>query len=121
MSQAKRAANMHKIVYKKTSYDASYSASIVDRGANGGIAGDDVSIVEQLHRSVDIQGINNHQFNNMPIITDSGVVKSQRGDIIVILHQYSYMGKGPPFILQHRLNFSRTMLMTVPSKLEVGS
>ena len=86
MSQAKRAANVHKIVYKVSSYDASYSASLVDRGANGGIAGDDVRIIEQLHRSVDIQDINNHQLNNIPIVTAAGVAKSQRGDVIVILH-----------------------------------
>ena len=40
MSQAKRVANMHKIVYKVCSYDTSYSASLVDREANKGIAGD---------------------------------------------------------------------------------
>ena len=54
MSQAKRSANVHKIIYKVSSYDASYSASLVDREVNGGIAGDDVIIVEWLHRSVDI-------------------------------------------------------------------
>ena len=78
----------------QSSYDASYSASLVDRGANEGIAGDDVRIVEQLNRSIDIQGINNHQLNNIPIVTAAGVAKSQKGDIIVIMHQYAYMGKG---------------------------
>ena len=73
---------------------ASCTASLVDRRANGGISGDDVRIVEQLHRSVEIQGINNHQLNNIPIVTSAGVAKSQRGDIIVILNQYAYMGKG---------------------------
>ena len=37
MSQAKRTANVHKIFYKVSSYDASYTASLVDRGANGGL------------------------------------------------------------------------------------
>ena len=94
MSQAKRAANVHKMVYKVSSHDASYTASLVDRGANEGIDGDAVRIVEQLHRSIDIQVINNHQLNNIPIVTAAGVSKSQRGDIIVILHQYAYMDKG---------------------------
>ena len=46
------------------------------------------------HRSVDIQGIDNHQLNNVPIVTAAVVTKSQRGDVIVILNQYAYMGKG---------------------------
>ena len=53
-----------------------------------------VQIEQNLHIYVDIQGINNHQLNNIPIVTSAGVTKSQRGDIIVILHQYAYMGKG---------------------------
>jgi hypothetical protein len=34
-------------------------ASLVDRGANGGIAGEDVRIIETTLRSVDIQGLDN--------------------------------------------------------------
>ena len=85
---------MHNIIYKVKSYDTSHSSSLVDRGANGGIAGHDVRIIERLHRCVDIQGINNHQLNDIPIVTAAGVTKSQRGDIIVVLHQYAHIGKG---------------------------
>ena len=65
-------------------------ASLVDRGANGGIAGEDVRIIfKTMRSSVDIQGIDNHQVTNIPIVTSTGgVVQSQRGDVIAILHQY---------------------------------
>jgi hypothetical protein len=42
-------------------------ASLVDRGANGGIAGEDVRIIETTLRSINIQGIDNHQVANIPI------------------------------------------------------
>ena len=70
------------------------SSALVDRGANGGIAGDDVRIIEKTLRHVDIQGIDNHQVNNIPIVTAGGVVQSQRGPVIAILHQYAYVGRG---------------------------
>ena len=61
LSQSKsRTGNIHNIVYNIKSYDTSHSSSLVDRGANGGIAGQDVRIIERLHRCVDIQGIDNH-------------------------------------------------------------
>ena len=41
-----------------------------------------------------MQGIDNHQLKNIPIVTAAGVTKSQRSNIIVILHQYAYVGKG---------------------------
>ena len=86
--------NVHNIIYKVTAYDTSYESSLVDRGANGGIAGNDVRIIEKLHRHVDVQGIDNHQITHIPIVTAGGVTKTQRGNIILILHQYAYVGKG---------------------------
>ena len=69
-------------------------ASLVDRGANGGVAGEDVRVIFKTLRSVDIQGLDNHQVSNIPIATVGGVVKSQRGDVIAIMHQYAYIGRG---------------------------
>jgi hypothetical protein len=69
--------------------------SLIDRGANGGVAGDDVRIINQSpHRKVDIQGLDNHQVNSVPIVTAGGVMQTQNGDVIAILHQYAYHGKG---------------------------
>jgi hypothetical protein len=69
-------------------------ASLVDRGVNGGIAGEDVRIISMTMRNVDVQGLNNHQVTNIPIVTAGAVVKSQQGDVIVILHQYAHIGRG---------------------------
>jgi hypothetical protein len=68
--------------------------SLVDRGANGGVAGNDVRVIFKTNRTVDIRGIDNHQVTNIPIGTVGGVVNSQKGPIIVIMHQYALLGKG---------------------------
>ena len=41
----------------------------MDRGANGGIAGIDVKVIATSDRSVDIQGIDNHQLTDVKIGT----------------------------------------------------
>jgi hypothetical protein len=66
----------------------------VDRGANGGVAGEDVRGIFKTLRSVDIQGLDNHQVSNIPIVTAGGVIKSQCGDVIAIMHQHAYIGRG---------------------------
>ena len=91
---SKRSANVNEILYHVRAHDTSSSVSLIDRGANGGIAGKDVRIIEHLNRRVDVQGIDNHQINDIPIVTAGGVTKTQKGDVILILHQYAYVGKG---------------------------
>ena len=79
---------------------ASYSTStckgaLVDRGANGSIAGEDVRIIStDPIRQVDVQGIDNHQVVNIPIVTAGAVINTQKGEVIAIMHQYAYIGKG---------------------------
>ena len=85
---------MHEIVYRVRAYDTKATVSLVDRGANGGIAGADVRVIEKLHRQVDVQGIDNHQITNIQIVTAGGVTRTQRGEVILILNQYAYVGKG---------------------------
>jgi len=70
--------------------------SLVDRGANGGVAGSDVRVIHRhTDRSVEIEGIDNHRMLDIPLCTVGGVVSTQHGDVILIMHQYAYTGKGP--------------------------
>ena len=68
--------------------------SLVDRGANGGVAGYDEPIVIKTHRTVEIKGIDNHHVNNIDIGTVGGLVHTLQGPMISIMHQYSLLGKG---------------------------
>jgi hypothetical protein len=40
--------------------------------------------------SDDICGIDNHEITSIPIVTAGAVARSQRGDVILIIHQYTY-------------------------------
>jgi hypothetical protein len=87
------AVNQH-IQYWASSHCQVRTGALVDRGANGGIAGDDVRVINRTGQQVDVQGIDNHQIVDIPIVTAGAVVKLQCGEVIIILHQYSYTGKG---------------------------
>jgi hypothetical protein len=68
--------------------------SLIDRGANGGVAGEDVRVIFRTSRTVDIKGIDNHHVRHIGIGTFGGVVNTQKGPVIAIMHQYVLLGKG---------------------------
>ncbi|KAL7578501.1 hypothetical protein ACA910_011564 [Epithemia clementina (nom. ined.)] len=70
------------------------SFQLVDRGANGGLAGDDMSILHKTGRKVDISGIDNHEVNNLDIVPCASMFDTNKGRIIGIFHEYAYLGKG---------------------------
>ena len=59
----------------------------MDRGANGGIAGDSVRVIAETDRRVNVQGIGNHELSDLKIVTAGVVCPSNRGDVLLILHQ----------------------------------
>jgi hypothetical protein len=68
--------------------------ALIDHGANGGVAGSDTRLIDKSLHSVHIQGIDDHMIKDVPIGTVGAVVNTQRGEVIAIMHQYSYTGKG---------------------------
>ena len=86
---------VHKVQYQidsMTSVEA--EASLVDRGANGSMAGADVRLLEKTAKFTDITGINDHCIEGLPVGTVAGVVQSQHGPVCAIMHQYAYKGTG---------------------------
>ena len=86
-------ANIH-VTYSVSNHRTSSQKSLVDHGANGGIAGNDVCVIHRTDRQVDIQGIDNHQLTDVAIGTIGGVVTTQKGPVIAVMHQYALFGKG---------------------------
>ncbi|ACI65686.1 predicted protein [Phaeodactylum tricornutum CCAP 1055/1] len=70
------------------------TAALVDRGANGELAGADIMVLNKTGRSANITGINDHTLSDLDIVTAAGCVESHTGPIIVIMHQYAYLGTG---------------------------
>ena len=81
--------------YSVSAHDSARKVgALVDRGANGGIAGNDVRIIATTDRSVDVQGVSNHQVTDIPIVTCGAVVNTHRGDAILIMNQYARVRNG---------------------------
>jgi hypothetical protein len=89
-----RQGKNHEITYNVSKINQSNKGALIDRGANGGIAGSDVRIISKSDRAVNITGIDDHEMKNIPIGTVGAVVKSQRGEVIAIMHQYAIVGCG---------------------------
>ena len=68
--------------------------ALVDRGDNGGLAGIDVRAIHVSSREVDVQGIDNHQLINIPIVTAAGVIDPQKGPAVLIMNQYAHVKHG---------------------------
>jgi len=47
---------------------------LVDRGANGGIAGEDCCVIKTMMRYVNVEGINNHVMEKHPIVMGGATV-----------------------------------------------
>jgi hypothetical protein len=89
---------------------AGTTSSLIDRGANGGLAGSDVKILSKTGRSASITGINDHTLPDLDIVTAAGLVESQHGPIIVILHQYAHHGKGKTIHSSAQLEYYKNIV-----------
>ena len=92
---------------------------LVDRGANGGLAGSDMHVIHKTHRKINIQGIDNHEVTGLDVVTAATLLNTSQGKVIGIFNEYAYLGKAHPFIHQVNLNGLRPMLMKNLSKLVV--
>ena len=68
--------------------------TLVDRGANGGLAGADVRVLSRSGRKVTISGIDNHEMVGLDIVSCAAKVQSNKGPIILIMNEYAYSGRG---------------------------
>ena len=68
--------------------------SVVDRGANGGLAGSDVRVLSTSHRQSTIIGINKHEIPGLYIVQCAALVNTNHGIVNLIMNEYAYFGKG---------------------------
>jgi len=88
-------AKLNDVMYQVSNHNQTkLQLALIDRGANGGVAGSDTRLIDKSLRSVNIQGIDDHMIEGVPIGTVGAVVNTQRGEVIAIMHQYAYTGKG---------------------------
>jgi hypothetical protein len=66
----------------------------VDRGANGGIVGNDSRVLARTGKYIDLCGVDDHKVDNLELVMAGAVVEMQRGPIIIIMNQHARMANG---------------------------
>ena len=68
--------------------------ALVDRGANGGIAGPEMRHIAWAGRAVDLSGIDDHTLQSVQVGTFGALVRTHLGERILIWHQMAHMPDG---------------------------
>ena len=82
------------LFYHITQAKQAQHGSLVDRGANGGLAGSDVRILSKSSRKCTVTGIDQNQINGLDIVQCATLVKTNHGYVNLIMNEYAYYGKG---------------------------
>ena len=67
---------------------------LIDRGANGGLAGADMRVIHTTPRKINIVGIGDHELTGLNVVTAATLLDTQKGPIIGVFHEYAHLGKG---------------------------
>ena len=81
---------------------------LVDRGANGGLAGSDMHVIHNPKRKMNIQGIHNHDVTGIDVVTAATLLNTSQGKVIGIFNEYAYLGKGSSIHSSGQLEWFKT-------------
>ena len=89
-------SNSHIIQYHISQHQLrANNGSLIDGGANGGVSGNDVVLMDTTQNHADLTGLAGEQsIKNLPVCTVAGLIQTQNGPIIGIFSQYAHNGKG---------------------------
>ena len=68
--------------------------SLVDRGANGGLAGSDVRILSRSSMKCTVTGIDSHELQGLDVVQCAALVQTNHGIVNLIMNEYACYGKG---------------------------
>ena len=71
-------------IYHVSKHSSSHYGSLIDRGANGVLAGSDVRILERIGRTVSVTGIGNHELPELDIVPCAALLNTNHGKVILI-------------------------------------
>ena len=88
-----RQINAH-ITYHVAQAKQAKLGSLVDRGANGGLAGSDVRVLSTSSRKCTVTGIDNHEIPGLDLVQCAAMVQTNHGMVNPITNEYAYYGRG---------------------------
>ena len=81
---------------------------LVDRGANGGLAGSEMHVIHKTHRKINIQAIDNREVTGLDVVTAATLLNTSQGKVIGIFNEYAYLGKGSSIHSSGQLEWFKT-------------
>ena len=94
-----RQMNAH-ITYHVAQAQQAKHGSLVDRGANGGLAGSDVRILSTSSRKCTVTGIDNHEIPELNLVQCAALVQTNHGIVNLIMNELLTMDEVTVSILQ---------------------
>ena len=88
-----RQMNAH-ITYPVDQANQEKHGSLVDRRANGGLAGSDVRVFSTSSRNCTVTGIDNHEIPGLDLVQCAALVQTNHGMVNLIMNEYAYYGRG---------------------------
>ena len=84
----------HHFTYHIAQASQAKHGSLVDRGANGGLAGSDVRILSRSSRKCTVTGIDSHELQGLDVVQCAPLVETNHGIVDLIMKEYACYGKG---------------------------
>ena len=84
----------HHFTYHIAQASQAKHGSLVDRGANGGLAGSDVRILSRSSRKCTVTGLDSHELQGLDVVQCAALVETNHGIVNLIMNEYACYGKG---------------------------
>ena len=84
----------HHFTYHVAQASQAKHGSLVDRGANGGLAVSDVRILSRSSRKCTVTGIDSHELQGLDVVQCAALVQTNHGIVNLIMNEYACYGKG---------------------------
>ena len=84
----------HHFTYHVAQASQAKHGSLVDRGANGGLAGSDVRILSRSSRKCTVTGIDSHELQGLDVVQCAALVQTNHCIVNLIMNEYACYGKG---------------------------
>ena len=84
----------HHFTYHVAQASQAKHSSLVDRGANGSLAGSDVRILSRSSRKCAVTDIDSHDLQGLDVVQFAALVETKHGTVNLIMNEYASCGKG---------------------------
>ena len=67
---------------------------LINRGANGGLEGSDMRVLNHTGCKINIVGTDSHELTGLDVVTAASLLDTNQGKVIGIFKEYAFLGKG---------------------------